>query len=93
MPRYFFDTWDDRFALVDDKGNELDGDDAAIVMALRGLGDMTKEAVIDALDRPASHARVEVRNAIGSVIFAATSSWRIERSPETQRPASGRHDL
>ena len=93
MPRHFFDTWDDRFVLVDDEGKELDGDDAAIVMALRGLGDMTKEAVIDASDRPASHARVAVRNAIGSVIVAATSSWGIERPPETQRPASGRHDL
>ena len=69
MPRYFFETHDGDTTDPDAEGLNLAGDEAARLEALKVFSDMMRDTVPDGDHRT---FYCVVRNAGGSVIYAAT---------------------
>ena len=75
MPRYFIDTDDDDFLLIDRDGVELDSDATARLYAQDALPDMARDKMPDGERRTFV---VAVRNEAGEVIYRATLTLRGE---------------
>jgi hypothetical protein len=76
MPRCFFDTHDGDTFLPDDKGQELDGIEAARLQAQGGLADMARDVV--PVDSPERTMVVAVRDEAGKIVLRAALILMVE---------------
>jgi hypothetical protein len=78
MPRYFFDTDNGALPVPDDEGIELSDAEAARILAIAALFDMTRDRLPDG-DRGAFAVRV--RDERGTVLYSASlgldGDWHI----------------
>jgi hypothetical protein len=74
MQRYYFDFRDERGLVPDDEGVELEGLEAARLVALRTLPNPVRELT----GSNATEFAVEVRNAAGKAVLKASLMLRIQ---------------
>jgi hypothetical protein len=72
MPRYFFDTYDGRFDLIDEEGHELPDRAAARREATRALAEMAADGLSQARSRI---FRLQIRDGSGQW-FEAEINYR-----------------
>ena len=81
MPRFFFDTYDGDFFAPDQEGQDLEGIEAAKLIAQEALPDMASDRLPDGDERVFI---VSVRDEAGEVILYATLSLVVQYGLSSQ---------